>query len=96
MGRICDSVFITPILKEMASAYHDLCILNEKDKEGWLSSALVGHSLGNKLEPITRGEGVIMKDSGLGMVVDLFGHHEFTVGLDFHLSRKRGRYRSEL
>jgi hypothetical protein len=71
-GRIRDSVFITPILREMACAYHDLRTLNEKDKEGWLSSTLVGHTLGNKLEPIARGEGVVLKHAGVGMVADLF------------------------
>jgi hypothetical protein len=60
-----------------------MCIVNENDKEGWLSSALVRHTLGNKLEPITRGEGLILKHARPA----LFGNHEFTVGLDF--SKKR-------
>jgi hypothetical protein len=42
----------------------ELLIINEKDNEGWLSSALVGHTIGNKLEQIVRGEGELLKQAG--------------------------------
>jgi hypothetical protein len=57
-------MLITPIMRDMAEAYMELLIINEKDNEGWLSSALVGHTIGNKLEQIVRGEGELLKQAG--------------------------------
>jgi hypothetical protein len=85
--RIHESVFITPIMREMAEAYMEMLTINEKDKEGWLSSALVGHTIGNKLEQILRGEGEILKQAGIRMVADLFPHDGITGKLDFKNDR---------
>jgi hypothetical protein len=85
--RIHESVLITPIMRDMAEAYMELLIINEKDNEGWLSSALVGHTIGNKLEQIIRGEGEILKQAGIRIVADLFPHDSITGKLDLKNDR---------
>jgi hypothetical protein len=85
--RIHESVLITPIMRDMAEAFMDMAIINEKDKEGWLSSAVVGHTIGNKHEQILRGEGELLKQAGIRMVADLFPHDEITGKLDFKNDR---------
>jgi hypothetical protein len=72
--RIHESVCITPIIIEMAEVYMGMLTINARDNEGWLSSALVGHTTGDKLDPITTGEGEILKQAGIRMVADLFSH----------------------
>jgi hypothetical protein len=81
--RIHENVLIVPIMRDMAEAYMEMRIINEKDNEGWLSSSLVGHTIGGKLEQIVRGEGEILKQAGIRMVPDLFLHDGMTGKLDF-------------
>jgi hypothetical protein len=67
--------------------FDGMAIINENDKEGWLSSAVVGHTIGNKHEQILRGEGELLKQAGIRMVADLFPHDEITGKLDFKNDR---------
>jgi hypothetical protein len=85
--KIKDSVLVTPMLKEMAGAYGRLLRLNENDKEGWLSSSIIGHSQGGKCGVVSRADGIVLEQGGIEIIADLFGHQENNLSLDLKKNR---------